>query len=275
MQRLKEIYSHYSFDFTDQTVANEVQTLLNEHFAENDTLEIRRRLISFIDLTSLNPTDNEETIARLAERANALKTPVAALCVYPSMIEAAKQELKQPKTRIASVCASFPSSQTFIEVKVAEVSLAVASGADEVDVVISLGQFLAGRHSIVFDELTEIKAAARNTRLKVILETGSLNAVQIKQASLLAMAAGADFIKTSTGKTSKSATPEAVYVMCQAIREFYQLSGEKVGIKPSGGISTPEDAIRYYTIVRQVLGDEWLSPGLFRFGATRLLDTLL
>lgn len=275
MQRLKEIYSHYSFDFTDESVKNEVNALLDEHLAENDTPETRRRLISFIDLTSLNPTDNEESISLLARRANTLQTPVAALCVYPSMIEAAKQELTQPKTRIASVCASFPSSQTFVEVKVAEVSLAVVSGADEVDVVISLGQFLAGRHSIVFDELTELKAAARNAKLKVILETGSLNAQQIKQASLLAMAAGADFIKTSTGKTQESATPEAVYIMCQAIKEFYALSGEKVGIKPSGGISTPEDALRYYTIVRTVLGDEWLTPELFRFGATRLLDTLL
>lgn len=275
MQHLKELYSHYSFDFTDQSVADEVRSILDSHLAENDTPDTRRRLVSFIDLTSLNSTDNEEAIARLAARANTLETPVAALCIYPSMIECARNELTNPSTRIASVCASFPSSQTFIEVKVAEVSLAVAAGADEVDVVISLGQFLAGRHSLAFDELTELKAAARNAKLKVILETGSLNAVQTKQASLLAMAAGADFIKTSTGKTQKSATPEAVYIMCKAIKEFYELSGEKVGIKPSGGISTPEDALCYYTIVRHVLGDEWLTPELFRFGATRLLDALL
>ena len=162
-----------------------------------------------------------------------------------------------------------------MEVKIAEVSLAVAAGADEVDVVISLGKFLEENHSEVFDELNEIRAAARDAKLKVILETGSLNAVQIKQAALMAMAAGADFIKTSTGKTDRSATLEAVCVMCHAIKEFYALSGEKVGIKPSGGISTAEDAVRYYTLVREILGDEWLTPELFRFGATRLLDSLL
>lgn len=275
MQRLKDLYSHYSFDFTDKSVQSEVKKLLDDHLAGNDTPEIRRRLINLIDLTSLNPTDNEESITKLAQRANQLDTPVAALCVYPSMVEVARQELKRPETRIASVCASFPSSQSFMEVKIAEVSLAVASGADEIDVVISLGQFLAGRHSVVFDELTELKAAARDAKLKVILETGELNAVQIKQASLLAMAAGADFIKTSTGKTVRSATPEAVYVMCRAIREFYDVTGEKVGIKPSGGISTPEDALSYYTIVREILGDEWITPELFRYGATRLLDNLL
>ena len=275
MQRLKEIYSHYDFNFTDQTVADEVKQILDEHLAENNTPETRQRCISFIDLTSLNSTDNETTIEALAKRANQLKTPVAALCVYPSMIETARQNLKNPNTRIASVCACFPSSQTFIEVKIAEVSLAVAAGADEIDVAISLGKFLAENHSEVFDELNEIRAAARNAKLKVILETGSLNAQQIKQASLLAMAAGADFIKTSTGKTDRSATPEAVCVMCHAIKEFYDLTGERVGIKPSGGISSPEDAIKYYTIVKEILGEEWLTPELFRFGATRLPDKLL
>ena len=275
MQRLQEIYKHYDFKFTDQSIAAEVRQIIEEHYAENDTAEVRKKCISLIDLTSLSSADNRASIEALVKRANALSEPVAAICTWPSLVETARQTLTNTATRIASVCGGFPSSQTFMEVKIAEVSLAVAAGADEVDVVISLGKFLEENHSEVFDELNEIRAAARDAKLKVILETGSLNAVQIKQAALMAMAAGADFIKTSTGKTDRSATLEAVCVMCHAIKEFYALSGEKVGIKPSGGISTAEDAVRYYTLVREILGDEWLTPELFRFGATRLLDSLL
>lgn len=276
MQRLKQIYDLYDFSFTDTDVKNETEKILSEHRAENDTPEVRRRIISLIDLTSLSPLDNYDTITRLAERANSLATPVAALCVYPAMVAAARQALTRTETKIASVAGGFPHSQTFAEVKIAEVSLAVAAGADEIDIVLPVGQFVAGNHSDPFDEINELKAAARTAQLKVILETGAMRSyAEIKQASLLAMAAGADFIKTSTGKYQTGVKPEDVTVMCHAIREFHDKTGDRVGIKVAGGIRTPEQAIDYYTIVSSILGPDWLTPRLFRFGATSLLDTLI
>lgn len=275
MLRLKQIYDLYPFDFTDEQVKADTAALLSEHSQDNNTPEVRQQIISMIDLTSLNSTDNEVTIERLVERANVVEPAVAGICVYPAMIETVKAHLTRPETKIVSVAASFPHAQTFIEVKIAEVSLAVAAGADETDIVIPLGKFLNGNHSEAFDEIVELKAAARTAKLKVILETGLLRSMkEVKQAALLSMAAGADFIKTSTGKATVSATPEAFYVMCQAVKEFYEKSGIRVGVKAAGGISTPEQAIQYYTIVKEVLGPEWLTPALFRFGATRLLDRL-
>ena len=179
-------------------------------------------------------------------------------------------------TKIAAVSACFPSSQTFIEAKVAEVALTAAAGADEIDVVISVGKYLSGRYQEVFDEIEEIKASARNAHLKVILESGSLPSMNdIKRASLLAIAAGADFIKTSTGKTEPAATLEAAYVMCHTIREYYQATGVKIGFKPAGGIATTEEAVRFYTIVNHILGEEWMNKDYFRFGASRLANNLL
>jgi len=183
---------------------------------------------------------------------------------------------KNNGVNIAAVAACFPASQSFIEVKVAETALTVKAGADEIDVVISLGKFMSGAHSEVYDELSELKAACKNAHLKVILESGSLrSAVEIKQASLLAMAAGADFIKTSTGKTEPAATLEAAYVMCGAIKEYYKKTGIKVGFKPAGGVSTTEEAVQFYTVVKAILGDEWMNNKLFRFGASRLANNLL
>lgn len=282
MLRLKPLYDAYNCNISDEEVAAAVKKIIDEEYAKNDTPAIRKKIISLIDLTSLSTDDNVTSITALTNRVNNFGREhkgmgnVAALCVYPSMVECVKSNLKLKSVRIASVCAGFPSSQTFSEVKIAEVAMAAAAGADEIDVVLSLGKYLDGNHSDAFDEINEIKAACRNAKLKVILETGMMPSQKdIKQASLLAMAAGADFIKTSTGKTSVSATPEAVYTMCTAIKEFYDKTGEKVGIKPAGGIRTPEQAITYFTIVRSVLGKEWLTPELFRFGATSLLDNLL
>lgn len=177
---------------------------------------------------------------------------------------------------IACVSAGFPSSQTFIEVKIAETSLAVADGADEIDIVISVGKFLSGDYETMCDEIEELKEACKESHLKVILETGALkSAANIKKASLLSMYAGADFIKTSTGKQQPAATPEAAYVMCEAIRDYYEKTGRKVGFKPAGGINTVHDAIVYYTIVKEVLGEEWLTNKLFRLGTSRLANLLL
>ena len=177
---------------------------------------------------------------------------------------------------IACVSGGFPSSQTFIEVKVAETALAITDGADEIDIVISIGKFLSGDYEGMCEEIVELKEVCKEHHLKVILETGALkSASNIKKASILSMYSGADFIKTSTGKQQPAATPEAAYVMCEAIKEYYQKTGNKVGFKPAGGINTVNDAVVYYTIVKEVLGEEWLNNQLFRLGTSRLANLLL
>ena len=180
------------------------------------------------------------------------------------------------RVNIACVSGGFPSSQTFIEVKVAETALAIAEGADEIDIVISIGKFLSGDYEGMCEEIQELKEVCKERHLKVILETGALkSASNIKKASILSMYSGADFIKTSTGKQQPAATPEAAYVMCEAIKEYYQKTGIKIGFKPAGGINTVNDAIIYYTIVKELLGEEWLDNQLFRLGTSRLANLLL
>ncbi|MCE1157079.1 MAG: deoxyribose-phosphate aldolase, partial [Bacteroidales bacterium] len=239
------------------------------------------KCLNMIDLTSLNGTDTEEQIVAMTQKVNEFEKAfpgipnVGAICVYPSMVPVVKKNLV-PKIGIASVAAGFPASQTFIEVKIAETSMAVMEGAGEIDVVISIGKFLSGRYEEVREELQEIKAACRGSHLKVIIETGALgSAANIKKASVLSMSAGADFIKTSTGKIPVAATPEATYIMCSAIKEWYEHTGEQIGYKPAGGIVTTEDAVKHYTIVKEVLGEEWLNNKLFRIGASRLANNLL
>jgi deoxyribose-phosphate aldolase len=201
---------------------------------------------------------------------------VAAICVYPNFAEVVNNTLEADHVNIACVSGGFPSSQTFMEVKVAETAMALHTGADEIDIVIPVGKFLAGDYEGMCDEIEELKATCGEHHLKVILETGALEtANNIKKASILSMYSGADFIKTSTGKEKVSATPEAAYVMCQAIKEYYQVSGRKVGFKPAGGINTVKDALVYYTIVKEVLGKEWLTNELFRLGTSRLANLLL
>lgn len=271
MERLREVYNQYDFGSSvmDENVKAEVEKILEEHYAENDNAATRKYIKEHTDLTTLTVTDNWSSVEALVKKVNTMKEKVAAICVYPAMVECVKETLTREGVAIAAVAGGFPASQTFIEVKVAETALAVASGATEVDIVMSVGKFLDGNHSDVFDELTELKEAARNAKVKVILETGELvKAREIKQAALLAMAAGADFIKTSTGKTAVGATLEAVCVMCHAAREFYEKSGIKVGIKVAGGVRKAEDAIKYRTIVKEILGDDWE----MRFGCSKLIE---
>ena len=201
---------------------------------------------------------------------------IAAICVYPNFADIVKNTLQVDGINIACVSGGFPSSQTFIEVKVAETALAIADGADEIDIVISIGKFLSGDYETMCEEIQELKEVCKERHLKVILETGALKtASNIKKASILSMYSGADFIKTSTGKQQPAATPEAAYVMCEAIKEYYQKTNNKIGFKPAGGINTVNDAIIYYTIVKEILGEEWLNNQLFRLGTSRLANLLL
>ncbi|MDR3180848.1 MAG: deoxyribose-phosphate aldolase [Prevotellaceae bacterium] len=246
-----------------------------------DTPATWAQCLSFIDLTSLNATDTPEKISAMAEKVNRFPAAfpgvphVAAICVYPALVPAVKQSLQLPGVQIAAVGAGFPASQTFIEVKCDECKRAVDAGAHEIDIVISLGTFLAGNHNRVQEEIGKIKAAIGHAHLKVILETGALTPEQIHAASQIAIEAGADFIKTSTGKMEPAATPEAAWIMAHAIKAHYVKTGKKTGLKPAGGIVTAADALVYYAIVKEVLGDEWLTPSLFRLGASRLANNLL
>ena len=274
--------SKYNTHLHDDEVRMKVDKLILNKLDENDNLEVKKQILNCIDLTTLKCTDTEESVLKFTEKVNDLTDSypdiptIAAVCVYPALVPVTKATLETEGVNIAAVSACFPSSQTFIEAKVAEVALTAMAGANEIDVVISVGKFFSGFHTEVYDELREIKDACHGAHLKVILESGLLhNTKEIKQASLLAIAAGADFIKTSTGKTERSATLEAAYVMCQAIKEYHEKTGIKIGFKPAGGISTTKEAVEYYTIVRTILGEEWMTNELFRFGASRLANNLL
>lgn len=274
----------YKTDLKDDEIEKAVQKLIEEKAGENDTLEVKTFLFNCIDLTSLTPTDNDESILAMVEKVNQFghlypdMPNVAAMCVYPNFIPVLKNALEIEEVKMACVSGGFPSSQTFIEVKIAETAMAIMEGADEIDMVLSVGTFLSGDYETLCDEIQELKEVTESKKkhLKVILETGALQSAEnIKKASILAMYSGADFIKTSTGKEKISATPEAAYVMCQAIKEYFEETGNKVGFKPAGGLSTPQDAIVYYTIVKEILGEEWLTNKLFRLGTSRLSNLLL
>lgn len=256
--------------------------LIEKHLEENNTKEVKKFLFNCIDLTTLKCTDSDTSVMKFTEKVNEfvdrypdLKN-VAAICVYPNMAEIVNDTLEADDVKIACVSGGFPSSQTFIEVKVAETAMAIHSGADEIDIVISVGKFLSGDYEGMCDEIEELKEVCGDKHLKVILETGALgSASNIKKASILSMYSGADFIKTSTGKESPAATPEAAYVMCQAIKEYFLETGRKVGFKPAGGINSVHDALVYYTIVKELLGEEWLTNELFRLGTSRMANLLL
>lgn len=276
-----ELFDAYNCHLSDDEVKNTVATILKEEFDGNNNAEVWKQCLHQIDLTTLNGDDTTAKVEKMAKKVNEFSQHfpsipnVAAMCVYPALVETAKQTLTEP-IGIAAVAAGFPASQTFIEVKVAESALAVHAGATEIDIVISQGKFLEGKYQEVFDEIAEIKAAIAPAHLKVILETGALKTAEnIYKASLIAMAAGADFIKTSTGKIAVNATPEATYVMCCAIRDWHEVTGQKVNFKPAGGVSTTEEAVQHYTIVKHVLGKDWLNNESFRFGASRLANNLL
>ena len=272
----------YYTQLNDKDVAAQVSAIIDSKVAENNTLDVKKFLFNCIDLTTLNTTDSDESVMKFTQNVNRFEESypdlknVAAICVYPCFAEIVKDTLEVEGVNIACVSAGFPSSQTFIEVKVAETAMAILDGADEIDIVISVGKFLSGDYETMCDEIAEIKATCKEKHLKVILETGALQSAEnIKKASILSIYAGADFIKTSTGKQQPAATPEAAYVMCQAIKEYYEQTGIKVGFKPAGGINCVNDALIYYTIVKEVLGDEWLTNKLFRLGTSRLANLLL
>ena len=272
----------YDTELKDDEIAAKVSHLIGKHVAENDTPEVKKFLFNCIDLTTLKCTDSEMSVMKFTEKVNDFddKFPdlknVAAICVYPNMAEIVNDTLEADRVKIACVSGGFPSSQTFMEVKVAETAMALHAGADEIDIVIPVGKFLSGDYEGMCDEIQELKEVCGDKHLKVILETGALgSASNIKKAAILAMYSGADFIKTSTGKEQPAATPEAAYVMCQAIKEYYLETERKVGFKPAGGLNTLQDALTYYTIVKEVLGKEWLTNELFRLGTSRLANKLL
>lgn len=277
-----QAFSRYNLNLDDAQVHAEVNHLVEKNKAEYDTHEVKLQLLSTVELTTLKVTDSQESVLKFVERVNAFAEAhpelpsLATICVYPNFARIVADSLEADNVEIACVSGGFPSSQTFIEVKTIETALAVKDGATEIDMVLSVGTFQSGDYETCADEIEEIKAACGEAPLKVILETGALQtAAAIKRASVLALYAGADFIKTSTGKQEPAATLEAAYVMCQAIKEYYDKTGTMIGFKPAGGISTTADAVKYYCIVATVLGEEWLNNRYFRFGASRLANNLL
>lgn len=282
LNKYEAALAKYKTDLNDAEVQSQVAAIIEKKVAENNTEEVKKLLFNCIDLTSLNTTDNDQNILKFTEKVNQFDNEfpdlknVAAICVYPNFAETVKNTLDVEGVNIACVSAGFPSSQTFFEIKIAETAMAIMEGADEIDIVISVGSFLNEDYQMVCEEIQELKDTCKERHLKVILETGALKtASNIKKASILAMYSGADFIKTSTGKQQPAATPEAAYVMCEAIKEYYELTGIKIGFKPAGGINTVNDALIYYTIVKEILGEEWLNNKLFRLGTSRLANLLL
>ncbi|HUV01687.1 MAG TPA: deoxyribose-phosphate aldolase [Bacteroidales bacterium] len=240
------------------------------------------KILNLIDLTSLNTTDSKSTIIHMTGKVNSFQgrfsniPNIAAICVYPNFVSVVREKLAVKSVKIAAVAGSFPTSQTFRSIKIAECKMAIEAGADEIDIVMPVGAFLAKDYETAADEIREIRTAVGDKLLKVIIESGLLGDYeQIFRASLIAMDAGADFIKTSTGKVNISATPETAFVMCRAISDFYSETGIRVGFKPAGGIVTAGDALLYYHIVRHCLGEEWLNNTLFRIGASRLANNIL
>lgn len=281
MDRFEELFSKYDFsNLEKENVTAQVERVIADNFKTYNVNAVYSNILSFIDLTSLNSNDTFSSISNLVELVNKFDEKFeilphpAAICIYPSFIGTVKDSL-QEDLEIATVV-GFPHSNTFPEVKIAEVGMSIMEGATEIDVVMPLSQFCSQNYQETYDELTEIKSACQDAKLKVILETGLLDdPVLIKKACIIAMVAGADFIKTSTGKTSVGATYEAVYVMANAIKEFNEMNNQKVGLKVAGGVSDTATAVSYYSIVASILGEEWMNPSLFRIGTSRLINHLL
>lgn len=281
MDKYHEAFARFEVSQPDATVSRIVNDVLEKHSKENFTPDVLKLIHGCIDLTSLTSMDTKESIWKMVDQVNDYEGTrpdvpnVAAICTYPIFVETVKQALIAQDVKIASVAAGFPASQTFPEIKVAETAMAVMQGADEIDVVINLGYFMEDNYQELSEELQEIKDSCREAHLKVILETGALTTAEnIRKAAILAVYCGADFIKTSTGKGYPGATPEAVYTMCQVVKEYHSIVGKQVGIKVSGGVRTAEEAVNYYTILKEVLGNEWLNKGLFRIGASSLVSDI-
>lgn len=280
--KIQQAFKKYNLELDDEQVRREVEVLLKNHLQENNTTAVKKFLLNSVELTTLKTTDSDDSVMKFVEKVNKFDDEypelghVATVCVYPCYAQVCHDTLENENVEIACVSACFPSSQSFIEVKIAETAMAIHDGATEIDIVQSVGKFLAGDYETVADEISEIKEVCGDHKLKVILETGCLKtASNIKRASILAMYAGADYIKTSTGKLEPAATPEAAYVMCQAIKEYYEQTGIQIGFKPAGGMKTVEDALTYYTIVKEVLGERWLNNQMLRLGTSSLANKLL
>ena len=280
--KYEEALAKYNLDITDEEVKAAVKQIITEKVHENDTPEVKRFLMGSVELTTLKTTDSDESVLAFTERVNQFENEypdlphVATICVYPRFAKVVSETLEVEGVEIACVSGSFPSSQALIEVKTVETALALKDGATEIDMVQSVGAFLAGDYETVCDEIQQMKETCGEHKLKVILETGCLKtAANIKTASILAMYAGADYIKTSTGKLEPAATPEAAYVMCQAIKEYYDETSIQIGFKPAGGLNSVMYALIYYTIVKEVLGEKWLTNQWFRMGTSRLANMLL
>ena len=278
----EQALSKYDLNISDEAVKEAVKKIIAEKVHENDTLEVKKFLMGSVELTTLKTTDSEDSVLAFTEKVNQFDAEypdlphVATICVYPCFAKTVSESLEVDGVEIACVSGSFPSSQALIEVKVAETALAIKDGATEIDIVMPVGKFLSGDYEGVADEIQELKEVCGEHKMKVILETGCLKtAANIKRASILAMYAGADYIKTSTGKLEPAATPEAAYVMCQAIKEYYDETGILIGFKPAGGLNSVMDALIYYTIVKEVLGEKWLTNQWLRLGTSRLANLLL
>ncbi len=280
--KYEQMLSQYNTALNDSEIAAKVAEMIEKKVPENDTLAVKRFLMGSVELTTLKTTDSEESVLAFTEKVNKFEDTypelphVATICVYPCFAKIVSQSLEVEGVEVACVSGSFPSSQALIEIKTVETALALKDGATEIDIVMSVGKYLSGDYETLCDEISELKAICGDRKMKVILETGLLpSASDIKKASLLAMYAGADYIKTSTGKEKPAATPEAAYVMCQAIKEYYDKTGIQIGFKPAGGLNTVHDALVYYTIVKEVLGEKWLTNQWLRLGTSRLANLLL
>lgn len=280
--KYEQAFEKFDLSQTDEQVSAAVRQLVANNRDKYDNAEVLKQLLSTVELTTLKVTDSQESVLRFTENVNRFADehpelpPLATICVYPNFAKIVSESLEADGVKVACVVGGFPSSQTFIEIKTAETALAVHDGADECDMVLSVGTFQSGDYETCADEIAEIKAACNEKPLKVILETGALKTAEaIKKASVLSMYAGADFIKTSTGKIEVAATLESAYVMCSAIKEYHALTGQYIGFKAAGGIKTTAEAIDFYTVVRELLGEDYIKQGLFRIGTSRLANLLV
>ncbi len=280
--KIRNTLDKYDYSLTIEQAGHKAAHIIENKASENNTHDVWRFLLSSLELTSLKVTDNDESILAMVEKINSFEDTypelphIAAVCVYPNFVHLVSNCLEVDGVKITSVAGNFPSSQTFSEVKLVESALALKDGADEIDIVLPVGKFLSSDYETVDEEIEEIKSYCGENKLKVILETGALQSAEnIIRAGILSMYCGADFIKTSTGKLSIGATPSAVYAMCEAIKQYYANHNLKIGIKIAGGVKTTQDAVNYYTIVKEVLGNEWLTNDLFRIGASSLANSLI
>lgn len=282
MSKIEQAFAKYNLNVDEAAVRETVKEIIANKVPTNDTHDVKKFLLGSIELTSLHTTDTEESILAMIEKVNKMESThpdlphVAAVCVYPAFVNLVRNSLEVDGVEITSVCGNFPSSQSRMEVKVAETQLAVADGATNIDIVLPVGKFLSEDYEGVADDISEMKQACGDVPMKVILETCDLESLSnVKRAAILSMYAGADYIKTSTGKEKAGATPEGVYIMCQAIKEYYEQTGIMIGLKPAGGINTSMDAIILYTIAKEVLGDKWITNEMFRLGTSRLAKQLI